>query len=177
MRFLTGGMRTVELGSPRSPNHDGAVGCLLIPVFPLLMLISGFFAWHELKYAIFSKTALGTVKDISEVRGFHVAAGGKPMLRVTYRFFDTSVSELRTEDDEIPISWPRPEEHVAVAYLPGQRNESRIANHRNDVVVVLFTLSLIIPAIWIAFLYREARMAEQEAARNEKREQRRIRGD
>lgn len=166
-----GYLRTSRSGSPRAHNQDAPLGCFLIVFVPILFLISSYFAWRELKYAVLAKTVDASVERVFET----VDVGSRRnrrVLRVNYRFTDASNGSERAEGDTVPLRWPRPDAVVRVAYLPGQPGESRIAEHRSYLAVVFFIGCLVAAGISLAFLVREATAAVRESEQHEKRRRR-----
>ncbi|MEX0704804.1 MAG: DUF3592 domain-containing protein [Planctomycetales bacterium] len=128
-------------------------------------LISAFFAWSELQYALRSRTVEAELVEVRET--YTVGRRGRrvPKLEVEYRFTEED-GALRLERDDVSTDWPLPEaDTVAVQYFPGAPGESRLAGHRNWIALVVFfgTLAVVAVAGWK--LWREARAAIEQSNR------------
>jgi hypothetical protein len=169
-----GYVRPSRSSSPRAQNEEAPPGCLLMVAIPILFLISTYFSWKEFQYALYSRRAEARVE-----RTFETVDGSRrerKKLQINYAFEDASTGATRNESDLIPLHWERPVRAVDIAYLPSVPGASRVRENRSYIAPLFFAGCLIAGGIALAFLYREARMAEQEAARNERRDKRHDRG-
>jgi hypothetical protein len=157
----------------RSPYADRAemnqggsgLGCLLIVVVPILLVVSTYLAWWELRFLLQGRTAVATVEGVQEIRmrrsvGLFFAGG--PYVEIRYSFKDEVTDRLRTERDELPFSWPRPDRTVRVQYVPGVPGGSRVEGHRHIYFTIFFVVTLIASVGYFGFLFREARRAVRE---------------
>lgn len=121
----------------------------------LVFLISTYFAYRELKYCVWGKTI-----DAHVIRKYesnqYSRRSRRPMLVVQYSFNDAGTT--RTEGDQVPFDWKLPDNGTAIVqYLPGQPYASRLDGHRNLFSVWVFFGSLLVAALYIFSLLRQAR--------------------
>lgn len=107
----------------------------------VVFLISGFFSWREMQYAMFGKRA-----DASLVRVYETQERGRrgrvrEKLAIEYQFADAGSS--RKETDTVSIDTARPTgETVPVQYLAGSPGKSRLVGHTQQFWVLIFLGSL-----------------------------------
>ena len=112
---------------------------LLVAV--VVFLVSGFFAYGELRYALFARTADGVCTQVVEHSNYS-RRGRRERLIVRYRFTDTD-GAVRTEDDEVRSDWPvQQSEAVRVKFIPGRPGASRLEGHSYMGAVYIFFASL-----------------------------------
>ncbi len=129
-------------------------GLLLAAV--VAFLISGWYSFNELKYALKSTTVTATVTRTYEftVPTRHGQSG--PRLGIEYTFTDTEVVS-RQDKDWVPLpSKLRGEPGVDVQYLPGENGDSRLAVNRSVLGPLFFLGSLAFLAFSLVRLIREA---------------------
>jgi hypothetical protein len=105
-----------------------------ILIAAIAFLVSSYFSYRELKYAVWGATAEATVTRAAETTEMGRRGRRRPMLVVEYTFSDGSTGQ-RSERDRVPIDWPVPEGTVTVQYLPGVAGASRLAGHSNKFAV------------------------------------------
>lgn len=114
----------------------------------VLFVISAFFSYHEVRYAVFGKTTDAQLIKVKEttVSSRH---GSRAALDVHYRFTDRD-GTVRNEEDRMNISWQEPETTaedgtrvVQIEYIPGSSESSRL--HGRE-------FKWIMPAIFLALL-------------------------
>lgn len=102
----------------------------------VVFLVSGYIAFSELRYAIWSKTAEATVTKTHET-----ASTGRrrtPLLAVYYSFSEADGTG-RSERDDVPVDFPvDPNGKIQVQYLPGVTDSSRLVGHSGMGAVYLF---------------------------------------
>ncbi len=163
-----GSLRPFRRISPRAENQEVSPGCILIIAVPALFLVSCFFVWQDVKYALYSRTAEAQVERTFETVGVTTRRrGGRPKLQVEYLFRDETTDQERRESDLIPLHWPRPAGTVSIDYLPGLAGESRVSGNRSYVAMLLFAACGLAAMIILGILYREARIAARESERHE----------
>lgn len=131
----------------------------------LAFLVSSFFAWTELRYALWSRTTEAEVVDVFETETIGRRGRRIPVLAVEYRFTDEA-GVPRFERDEVARGWQPPaNRRVAIEYFPGENGGSRLAGNRNwrSLVVFFGTLAVLAFAGWK--LWREAREAVAQSDR------------
>ena len=121
----------------------------------IAFLLSAYFSWHELKYAVWGATAEATI-----VRTFETTEAGRRGTRrhiriVEYNFANEDGARRRERDD-VSLDWTVPDDKVTVQYLPGVEGSSRIKGNSNMLAVWIFLGCL----AWLGFagyrLYRQA---------------------
>ena len=149
--------------SPRVEMHQpSAFGCLLMAIVPLLLLVSGYLAWWELRFFVQGRTTDGTVDGVQKVlMSRHRWLGGS-YLEVHYTFEDEPTGLVRSEYDELPLSWPRPAGTVRVQYISGVPGVSRLQGHRHPIFTLFFTVIVGAAVVCAGLLVREARRAVRE---------------
>jgi hypothetical protein len=153
--------------SPLSPraemNQEAPVGCLLMVIVPILVVVSTYLAWWELRFFLQGRTTEATVVGIQELRLRRSYRGS--YLEVRYSFQDDAGGPLRTEHDDLPLSWPHPDKTVRVEYVRGVSGGSRVAGHRHIYSTIFFAVSVITAVVYGVSLVRDARRAvgEEEA--------------
>ena len=117
----------------------------------MIFFISAFFAFQELRYAIWGKV---TSADVSEAK--LVEHDGAQKLIVKYSFQEEGGTR-RTEKDEVGLDWEPPAgDKLQVDYLPGVKDRSRIAGNRNTLMLYIFLGSLLFCLITIAVLWYQS---------------------
>jgi len=119
-------------------------------------IVSTYFAYEELKYAIWGKTVSAQLLDVHNTRD--IGGGGRSVaaIGVEYSFTDAERG-ARTEKDMVPTDWERPTgNEVLVEYIPGEKDASRIAGYRRVGSIVFFFGVLLVVGIFILKLAREA---------------------
>jgi hypothetical protein len=148
--------------SPRAEmNQESGFGCLLMGIVPLLLIASTYLAWWELRFFVQGRTLDATVDGVQEIRLRHRLFGGS-YLEVRYSFKDELTERVRTERDELPLSWPRPAATVRIEYVPGSPGGSRLAGHRHIFSTIFFVVCVTGSLVYGGRLLREARRAVRE---------------
>jgi hypothetical protein len=156
----------------RSPFQDRAamdpqspLGCLLMLVVPALLVTSAYLAWWEVRFFVQGRTTEATVDGVQVFKlSRHYILFGGAYLEVRYSFKDERTERLRSEHDELPLSWPRPDAPtVRIEYVPGATGGSRLEGHRHILSPIFFVACLIGSAVYGWFLLRDARRAVREA--------------
>lgn len=103
----------------------------------IIFLISAYYSYQELKYAVWGATAEANV-----TRTFNTAESSrrgrrKNLLAVEYTFTDRD-GKQHSERDDIPRNSPTPGPKVNVEYLPGVEDSSRIEGYSSKVAVWIF---------------------------------------
>jgi hypothetical protein len=149
--------------SPRVEMHQpSAFGCLLMVIVSLLLLVSAYFAWWDLRFFVQGRTTDAAVDGVQKIlMSRHRWLGGS-YLEVRYTFTDVPTGLERSEYDELPLSWPRPAGVVRVQYLSGVAGGSRLQGHRHPVVTLFFVVSVGAAVVGAGLLLREARRAVRE---------------
>jgi hypothetical protein len=160
-----GGARQV-FRFPRSPRVEmeqpSDVGCLLMVFVPLLLVVSTYFAWWELRFFVQGRTTDATVDGVQKMlMGRHRWLGGSYQ-EVHYTFNDEPTGHSRSEYDEVPLSWPRPAGTVRVEYISGVPRGSRLEGHRHPLFTLFFAVSVCVAVVYAVLLVREARRAVRE---------------
>jgi hypothetical protein len=161
--------------SPRVEMHQpSGFGCLLMAIVPLLLLVSAYLAWWELRFFVQGRTTDAIVDGVQKIlMSRHHWLGGS-YLEVHYTFTDEPTGLLRSEYDELPLSWPRPAGSVRVQYISGVPGGSRLQGHRHLVFTVFFAVSVGAAVVCGGLLLREARRAVREEAAFEAKRRRRA---
>ncbi|MGE0376223.1 MAG: hypothetical protein AB7Q45_12505 [Planctomycetaceae bacterium] len=119
-------------------------------------LISGWYSFNELKYALRSASVDANVRRMYEytVPTRHGQSG--PRLGIEYAF--TAADGRQREDkDWVPLPSPlQGRATVRVQYLPGERGDSRLAANRSVFGPVIFLMCLAFVALSLFRLIREA---------------------
>jgi hypothetical protein len=151
--------------SPRVDMHQpSGFGCLLMVIVPLLLVVSTYFAWWELRLFVEGKTTDATVDGVNRILlSRHRWLGGR-YLEVHYTFEDGPKGPLRSEYDEVPLSWPQPAGTVRVEYISGVPGGSRLEGHRHLIFTLFFVVSVCAAVVYAGLLLREARRAVREEA-------------
>ena len=104
-----------------------------VAIIAFIFLLSTYYAWQELKFAIWGKITEGRVTRVFETAGRR----RRPLLAVEYTFKDDE-SKWHNERDDVSISWEIPENSVIVESLPGVPDSSRLEGHSNSLAVWIF---------------------------------------
>jgi hypothetical protein len=146
--------------APRTEMNQGSpIGCLLLVFVPCLLLVSTYLAWWELRFFVQGRSAVAVVDRVLEVMPRRHSLLGGSYLEVRYSFKDEVTEQIRTEHDELPLSWPHPVGTVPVQYIPGSPGGSRLEGHRHLVFTIFFAVSVIGSLVYGGLLLREARRA------------------
>ena len=100
----------------------------------IAFLLSGYFSFQELKFAVWGTTAQAEVTNTFETRN---SRRGGSLLAVEYTFTDKEGKHY-SERDDVPSSWPSPGPKVTIQYLPGVEDCSRLEGHSSKVAVWVF---------------------------------------
>jgi hypothetical protein len=120
----------------------------------LSFLISGYFSYDEMKYAIWGKTAEAHVYEARET--IRSSLRSPPMVSLKYTFTESDGTP-RSEFDSIPANSPFAQlQTVTVQYLPGVEKSSRIAGRVRLMAILFFCGSVVWLAGSIIGLVREA---------------------
>jgi hypothetical protein len=149
--------------SPRVEMQQPAgLGCLLMVILPLVLLVSTYFAWWELRFFVEGRTTDAAVEGVQKIlMSRHTWLGGR-YLEVHYTFKDEPTGLWRSEYDELPLSWPRPAGTVRVEYISGVRGGSRLLGHRHPLLTLFFVVSVCAALVYAGLPLREARRAVRE---------------
>jgi hypothetical protein len=121
-------------------------------------LYSAYLAAGELNYALWGKAAQARLLGVSQARDIGVSGRSSAAVAYEYSFYDEGLGQ-RTETDLAPPDWTGPRgEMIAVQYIPGSTNKSRLAGHRETWAVVFFFGLL---AVLVAFVWRLIREANE----------------
>jgi hypothetical protein len=135
----------------------------------VVFLISGYFAYGELKFALLGKTAEATVIRTFNTKEMRSRGRSRELLVVEYQFIEAN-GTARSERDDVPAGWPLPTTgKVLVQYLPGMADSSRLEGHRSLVSVFVFLAALAGLTFFIVKLWREASAAVSETRGKKKR--------
>ena len=116
----------------------------------IAFLVSAYFSYKELKFAVW-----GTTADATVTRTFETKNRRTPLLAVEYTFLDEA-GKSHSERDDVSLDWPVESEIMTVQYLPGVDDSSRLAGHSNKVVVWIFLACTAWFAVSGFKLYKEA---------------------
>lgn len=105
----------------------------------LVFLVSAFFAWREMKYAVFGKEVNAQLVRVYETEERGRRGRRVDKLAVEYQFKDAGDGTIRKETDTLSINSPRPTgKTVPVQYMSGTPDRSRIKGHSNQIAVIIF---------------------------------------
>jgi hypothetical protein len=157
--------------SPRAEmNQESGFGCFLMVIVPLLLIVSTYLAWWELRFLVQGRTAVATVNGVQEVRMGRQFGGS--YLEVGYTFKDELTDRFRSEGDELPLSWPHPDQTVRIQYVSGSPGGSRLEGHRHVFSTIFFIVCVTGSLMYGYLLVREARRAVREEELFESRRRR-----
>lgn len=126
-----------------------------IMIAVVCFLISAYFSYQELKYAVWGTMAEATVTRTFETADMGRRGRRQPRLAVEYTFTDVRTGP-RSERDDVSIDWSVPQGTVDVQYLPGVPDSSRLKGNSSQIAVWIFFACL----AWLGYsgyqLYREA---------------------
>lgn len=148
-------------------NQDNSgLGCLLMVIAPILLLVSTYLAWWELRFLVQGRAAVATVEGVQEIdvgRRWYLYPAR--YLEVRYAFKDEATDRVRAEHDNLPVTWPRPDQTVRIQYVAGVPGGSRVEGHRHIWFTLFFVVCFVGSVAYGGFLLREARRAviEEEA--------------
>lgn len=129
-----------------------------------VFLISGFYAFDELRYGIWGRTVPAKITQTRRFEESGRRGGRREMVSVEYSFAGGTEGVLN-ERDALPADWPIAGDTIMVQNIPGTPDSSRVAGHRNMGSVYVFLGSLAVVAGFIFLLYREAKATERRPAR------------
>ena len=110
----------------------------------VIFVVSCYFTFVEMKYAVWSKTAAAMITNVREesIRARRSMSGTKKVLRVSYEYTEADGTR-RSETDDISIHWDGPRfGAVTVQYFAGVDHSSRIKGTGNVAFVVVFAASM-----------------------------------
>jgi hypothetical protein len=131
----------------------------------LVFLVSGWFAFGELRYWAFGETADATITEVKETSQAGRRGRSRPMLAVRYSFPESG-GATRSERDDVPPDWTppggaslQPGSKVKVQYLPGVPDKSRLAGHATTLPLLIFVACLVAIVGFGIWLWRHAYQA------------------
>jgi hypothetical protein len=151
-------------------NQDSGFGCLLMVFIPLMLIVSTYLAWWELRFLIQGRTAVASVTGVQQLPARYSLHSR--YVEVSYTFKDEGTETLRSEHDDLPISWPRPVANIEIQYVSGYPGGSRVAGHRHLYATLFFLVCVSASVIYTVRLVREAGRAikEDEVVESTRRE-------
>jgi hypothetical protein len=164
------------LSARAAMSAESPLGCFLMVIVPILLIVSTYLAWWELRFLLQGRTTLATVDGVQQVRLGRSARfpwyNGN-YLEVRYSFKDEPDDRLRAEHDELPLSWPDPAGTVRIQYVSRVPGGSRLEGHRHVYSTVFFVVCVVGSLVYGGLLLREARRAvrEEEAFEASRRRQ------
>lgn len=136
-----------------SPEVDREVQRLIWLLFAGAgFLVSGVLSCVEWRYSIWGAVAEAQVIRTYETANHYDSSYKQPLLGVEYVFKEADGTQ-RHERDNVPISWPVPGPTVAVQYIPGVAQTSRLAGDTASIAVWIFlgfVVFLVVSVCWIA---------------------------
>jgi hypothetical protein len=138
----------------------------------MTFLVSAYWSFGELKFAIRGKTAEAKITGTHKSAGMRRYGRSNPMLAVEYQFTEVDGTP-RSERDDVPAGWPLPPSgNATVQYLPGVSDSSRLLGHSQKTAVYVFLGC----TGWLGFscfkLWREAAAAVHRAGPRRKQRRR-----
>ena len=130
-----------------------------------LFLISGFFAFGELRYAVWGQTVSANITQTRRFEEPGRRGNHREMISVEYSFPSGSTGTLN-ERDALPADWPITGNTIIVEHIPGTVDSSRVMGHRSLGSVYVFLVSLVIVVCFLFVLYREAKASERPVRRS-----------
>jgi hypothetical protein len=128
----------------------------LLMAVVLAFLYSAFQAFGELRYAIWGKTVEAQLLQVRSAQDADVSGHSRAATAFEYSFPDPQLGS-RSEKDLVPTTWKTPQGHsVLVQYIPGEKDESRLAGHTQTGSVAFFVGCLVVMVGFIALLVKEA---------------------
>lgn len=115
-------------------------------------LVSGVLSCMELRYSFWGKVAEAQVLRTYESANRYGRYYQQRLLAVEYVFTEADGTQ-RIERDDVPIDWPAPGVTVAVQYIPGVAQTSRLAGDTASIAVWIFlgfVIFLVVSVCWIA---------------------------
>jgi hypothetical protein len=150
------------LSARAAMSAESPLGCLLMVILPLLLIISTYLAWWELRFFLQGRTALATVDGVQEVKVARSLWYRGSYLEVRYSFKDDGTDRFRSEHEELPLSWPHPVGTVVIEYVSGVPGGSRLQGHRHIFSTIFFVVCVTGSLVYASLLLREARRAVRE---------------
>jgi hypothetical protein len=129
-------------------------------IVPMLLVVSTYLAWWELRYFLQGRTALGTVDAIQQVENVSTRLPEPHtfLLEVRYSFKDELSDCIRSEHVDVPLSWSLPADgFCSIQYVPRSPRASGLKGDQHIVPTILFVVCLIGSVIYGGLLLREAR--------------------
>jgi hypothetical protein len=140
----------------------------------VIFLVSGFFSYRELVYAISGKETRGEITKtyLTEER----RRGGTTTVRTVEYSFTEANGTQRTGTDTVSTTWPVPaDRRISIRYTPGADGNSRLSGQANWIALVLFGISAIVVIVFFVKLMIEATQATRELNRGPRRRKKKKR--
>ncbi len=125
----------------------------------IVFLVSGCYAYSELKYAIW-----GQMADAKVIRAEQKSTPGRRgrthhVMRVEYEFAEANGTR-RSEKDDVSVDWSPPGDgKISVQYIPGAEHSSRLEGQSHMFAVYLFLGCI----VWLGYsLYQIGRQAHDD---------------
>jgi hypothetical protein len=104
----------------------------------VLLLVSAFFSWREMKYAVFGKRADAKLVRVYETTEYARRGRTRQRTMVEYQFTDSS-GQTRKESDKLSDSATPPSgATVPVQYLAGSPGSSRLPENAQRIWMIVF---------------------------------------
>ncbi len=139
----------------------------LMLVVAVLFIISAVKSCEEIRYTIFGKETVATITDVKPVMGRRSGSSGQVSL--TYTFVDEGTK--RTEKDRVssefePFQDAAGQSAVAIQYIPGSPDASRIPSAGRWILIGLFLAALAALTVVTVRFWKEYQAHERRNARN-----------
>lgn len=119
----------------------------------ILFVVSAFFSWSELKYALFGKQVEARLVKVVDTTD--PGRRGREVMAVHYEFADSD-GTTRNETDRLPATWDRPSgQTIPIQYLSGSPDSSRVVGNTRRVWILIFLGSLVFFGFKVFQIYRE----------------------
>ncbi|CAG1005292.1 hypothetical protein PHYC_03216 [Phycisphaerales bacterium] len=143
---------------------------ILLFVF-VLFIASGIASCHELRYLAFGKSAQAQCQNTEVIRRRGRYGIVSHELRVRYAFDDGSLGS-RKEEDYVSVEWSntvQPGAPVAVQYIPGVPERSRLKGHNYAWLTIPFAVCTLALAGFSVYFWRDYKDHERRVRRSHAR--------
>lgn len=131
-------------------SDDDRRGCVIAMVATAVVCVSAVLSWRELVYL-----ARSDIIDADVLRVYEVRGRGRGTV-VDFQFVDPGTNQRRRHSHKVRLGYQPPPGPLRVEFVSGASSFARIAGHTQRWSLWVFGGSLVVAAVFLVRVYREA---------------------